>query len=139
MTRRPCHILLVDDDDVTNFLSKEMLRLDAPDTIIDTTMNGKEALEYLLGSLSGTLPDIILLDINMPVMDGWDFLAHFESLAREHNRLKGIRIFMFTSSVYKEDMDRAMTYSSVRKIYSKPLDNDKISEIVAVSVGKLHE
>lgn len=130
MTHRPYRILLVDDDDVTNFLSKELLRLNLPNIITYTTQNGQEALHFLAEQSSNTLPDVILLDINMPVMDGWDFLYVFETLRLQNEDLEKIIVFMFTSSVYHEDISKAKSFSSVKNIYSKPLDEKNISEII---------
>lgn len=130
MTHRPYRILLVDDDDVTNFLSKELLRLNLPNIITYTTQNGQEALHFLAEQSSNTLPDVILLDINMPVMDGWDFLYVFETLRLQNEDLEKIIVFMFTSSVYHEDINKAKSFSSVKNIYSKPLDEKNISEII---------
>lgn len=131
MSNEPYHILLVDDDDVTNFLSKEMLRLymDAPK--VDIALNGQEAVDYLVARENDpeSLPNLILLDINMPIMDGWDFLAEFDKIKKAG--FEKVNIIMFTSSVYYEDIDRAKTYASVRNIYSKPLDEQKIKEIIA--------
>ncbi len=126
------HVLLVDDDDVTNFLSKEMLRIYMPSPLIDTVVNGHEAIEYLRSRADhpDQLPDIILLDINMPVMDGWEFLAEFDKLKRPG--FEKIHIIMFTSSVYYEDIDKARTYTTVKDIFSKPLDESKIKEIIAL-------
>ncbi|MBN8718591.1 MAG: response regulator [Sediminibacterium magnilacihabitans] len=73
MTPEYQRILLVDDDDVTNFLSREIFRHYHPDVCIDIAQNGKEAIELLLRASEegeASLPQIILLDINMPVMDG---------------------------------------------------------------------
>lgn len=130
MTHRPYRILLVDDDDVTNFLSKELLRLNLPNIITYTTQNGQEALHFLAEQSSNTLPHVILLDINMPVMDGWDFLYAFETLRLQNEELEKIIVFMFTSSVYHEDINKAKSFSSVKNIYSKPLDEKNISEII---------
>ncbi len=136
MKPKPCHILLVDDDDITNFLSKEMFRLSYPDILIDTTLNGKEALDFLQARLNNgnQLPDIILLDINMPIMDGWDFLAFFEEILAQQTAFENIQVFVFTSSVYQEDMNRAMTYPSVKRVYSKPLEELQVKEIVNASI-----
>lgn len=131
MSNEAYQILLVDDDDVTNFLSREMLRLYMSSPKIDIALNGQEAVDYLLARASDpdSLPNLILLDINMPIMDGWDFLAEFDKIKRPG--FEKINIIMFTSSVYYEDIDRARTYASVQNIYSKPLDEQKIKEIIA--------
>jgi CheY-like chemotaxis protein len=131
MSSEPYHILLVDDDDVTNFLSREMLRLYMDSPQIDIALNGQDAVDYLLerSGEPNRLPNLILLDINMPIMDGWDFLAEFDKIKQPG--FEKINIVMFTSSVYYEDIDRARTYASVKNIYSKPLDEQKIKEIIA--------
>lgn len=135
MSNQPYHILLVDDDDVTNFLSKEMLRLYVGAPKIDIALNGQEAIDYLLERAGdpNDLPHLILLDINMPIMDGWEFLAEFDRIKKPG--FEKINIVMFTSSVYYEDIDRARTYASVKNIYSKPLDEQKIREIIASCKG----
>ncbi len=131
MSSDPYHILLVDDDDVTNFLSKEMLRLYMVSPKIDIALNGQDAIDYLIerAAQPERLPNLILLDINMPIMDGWDFLAEFDKI--KNLGFDKINIIMFTSSVYYEDIDRARTYATVKNIYSKPLDEQKIREIIA--------
>ena len=130
MTKAPMHVLLVDDDDVTNFLSKEMLRLFMGGPKVDIALNGQEAIDYLVAhsNTGEVLPDLILLDINMPIMDGWDFLAEFDRIKQPG--FENITIIMLTSSVYFEDIERAKTYPTVKQIYSKPLDEGKIREIV---------
>ncbi|SDW20297.1 Response regulator receiver domain-containing protein [Hydrobacter penzbergensis] len=133
MTPEYQRILLVDDDDVTNFLSREIFRHYHPDVCIDIAQNGKEAIELLLRASEegeASLPQIILLDINMPVMDGWDFLDHFKVMAESRPNLGEIRVFILTSSVYPEDIKRAMTYPLVQKAYSKPLNDRQIEEMM---------
>ncbi len=131
MSIEPYHILLVDDDDVTNFLSKEMLRIYMAAPKIDIALNGQEAIDFLLTHANepDRLPNLILLDINMPIMDGWDFLSEFEKSYKPG--FEKINIIMFTSSVYYEDIDRARGSAFVKNIYSKPLDEQKIKEIIA--------
>lgn len=131
MSNEPYHILLVDDDDVTNFLSKEMLRIYMVAPQIDIALNGQQAIDFLLSHANepDKLPDLILLDINMPIMDGWDFLSEFEKIRTAG--FEKINIIMFTSSVYYEDIDRARGSAIVKNIYSKPLDEQKIKEIIA--------
>jgi CheY-like chemotaxis protein len=132
MPERPIHILLVDDDEVTNFLSREMLRIFLHDPIIDEVLNGQDALSYLKDKVANqeSLPHLILLDINMPIMDGWEFLKEFEQLTWPG--LEAISVVMFTSSVYHEDIDKARSFTIVREIFSKPLDEEKIRAIAAL-------
>ena len=76
------HILLIDDDEINNFLSREIINMYMPSTKIDSFTNPEEALEYIREKLKlqQPLPDIILLDINMPLMDGWEFLKAIDEI-----------------------------------------------------------
>ena len=91
--------------------------------------DGKQALDTLGPRLrSGKdLPDIILLDINMPVMDGWQFLDEFTKIPSP----KKITIYMVTSSVDQMDCERAKTYEAVSDYVVKPLSLGKLQEIQA--------
>ena len=91
--------------------------------------DGRQALDTLEPRLrSGKdLPDIILLDINMPVMDGWQFLDEFIKIPSS----KKITIYMVTSSVDQMDCERAKTYEAVSDYVVKPLSPEKLQEIQA--------
>lgn len=77
------NILLVDDDNIFNFLNTKLLRQSGIADEIHTALNGKEALDLLNNYYTGAfaLPDVILLDLNMPVMDGFAFLEAFKKLS----------------------------------------------------------
>ncbi|MDB5282597.1 MAG: response regulator, partial [Bacteroidota bacterium] len=85
-------ILLVDDSQPFNFLTRLVLTQNGVNCKIDEALNGKTALDYI--NKSAECPDIILLDINMPVMDGFEFLAEFKKLSKCANT----RIYILTSS-----------------------------------------
>ncbi len=122
-------ILLIDDDDINNFISKELIELYVPQAQVSETVSAKDALELIKGSITlhKKLPDIILLDINMPVMNGWDFVEAFEKL--NCDELGKIKLYIYTSSVYYKDIDKAKSYKSVKNIYSKPLTESMLNEI----------
>jgi len=129
--KKSFNILLVDDDDVNNFLSKELLKMHLPDVVINSALDGQLALDHLFNNknTNGSLPDIILLDINMPVMDGWDFLDKLEETNVDDFRK--INIFMYTSSVYFEDINRAKSHKLVKNIFTKPINQQMIREMIA--------
>ncbi len=119
-------ILLIDDDMATNFISKMLLKkANITDSIV-TALNGREALDYLTNSgeyekanAPFPKPVLILLDINMPLMDGWEFASAFEKL---DDMQKGNSIIiMLTSSNSPEDKAKADTYSSITGFQNKIL------------------
>jgi CheY-like chemotaxis protein len=74
------------------------------------------------------LPDVILLDINMPIMDGWDFLEWFKEF--KENLVKAIPIFMVSSSIDWRDIEKAKSYEEVIDYMSKPLTDGNFFEII---------
>ncbi len=126
---QPLRILLVDDDEITNFLSSEVLQFHFQNAEISIVMNGEEAMQHLFGQLklNAPLPDVMLVDINMPYMDGWEFLEILEVSNKEE--FSDIAIFMYTSSVYFEDINRGKNNSLLKNILTKPLDENSINEI----------
>lgn len=114
------HILLIDDDKVGNFVNKKNLQLSGLVESIQVADNGRQGLEmfndyYMSGN---PLPDFIFVDINMPVMDGFEFLEAFNKLTFP-NKDK-IKIVMMSSSESDKDVLRAKKYGVVRYIF-KPL------------------
>lgn len=117
------HIVLIDDDDVNNLLNRQFLTFNLPNATITTFQHAELVLEYLH---SGKIhrPDLILLDINMPEMNGWEFL----------NKLKNIEskcdVMMLSSSVHWDDIERAKEFDQVKCYIEKPLTEDKIEHYI---------
>ncbi len=130
MSKKINNILLVDDDTVNNFIVVNTLnKLDITDNV-DSVLNGLEGIEYLKAKIEynkALIPSVIFLDINMPVMDGWEFLEEFELLPEEVK--DNCNIYMVSSSVYEDDIAKSRQYKSVKDFISKPLMRDKILEI----------
>ena len=74
-------------------------------------------------------PDLIFLDIEMPLMDGWDFMNHIESLMKEHS-LVDIKIYIVSSSISHEDFEKAESNKNVLGYYSKPIKAEEITAII---------
>lgn len=111
------HILVVDDDEEYNFLTEETL-LDAGVDCERTYLTRvDEALDYLADS-AHPFPDLIFLDINMPMMNGWEFLEEYEK--RNYHK-KPARIVMISTSIYQQDREKAKGYPSVIEYVDKPL------------------
>lgn len=110
-------VMIVDDDPDDCFFHQRTIRKVVPTTDVITTHTADEALDYLRGD--GRLPNIILLDINMPSKSGWDFLAEFDQL--DADRRTSAVVVMLTSSQAPADVQRASDRSLVSNFATKPL------------------
>jgi CheY-like chemotaxis protein len=127
-------ILLIEDDKATNFihtLAIQELKLDAK---IEVCVNGREGLDYLTcqgkhkGQTKYPQPGLIFLDINMPLMDGWEFLAEYNKLSEMQKG--GIVLMMVSASTNPDDEQRALHQETVSGFIPKPLSSEVIREIV---------
>lgn len=128
---QPIHSLCVIDDDVIyQFAVKlNIKQLELAKNVL-TFSNGELAKIFFEENLKNdeALPEVILLDINMPVMDGWDFLDWFKSAKTQIS--KKITIFMVSSSIDWRDIEKAKSYDEVSDYLSKPLTDGNFFEIV---------
>lgn len=118
--------MLVDDDKNTNFFNRIMLTKFGVANNIISFQSAEQALEYLRLGIEKI--DLIFLDINMPIMNGWDFLEEYEQLDQEAKA--SILVIMLTASANPEDAIRARQFKSVIKYINKPLDKQTIQEII---------
>ena len=123
-------VLLVDDDVAANFLNKMKLNNADPDCEVATANDGREALDYL--AATDGCPDVILLDLNMPGMDGFGFLEKYEKLGKCRNESK-VFVFIVTSSLRNEDKVKAVTSGLVTGYFEKPLSENHIQIIQRIS------
>lgn len=119
-------VLLIDDDELTSFLIMRLLqnKLQIKDVMVKE--NGQEALSYL-GSLQhngNSFPGVILVDIDMPVMDGYAFIERYEKHYWKNHPLTPV--LMITSSKRKMDIEKSLSYPSVRDCIFKPLTKEKL-------------
>ena len=121
---------VIEDDEITAFLIPKILQHNKYFNEVQTFENGYPATEYLFAALkkNGTLPDLILLDINMPEMDGWEFLNEIA----KNPKLVDIPVFMLTSSIHEEDIKKAKSYKNVIGYFTKPLEEYKVMEMLAM-------
>lgn len=129
-------VLLVDDNDTDNFINKRIIELTGFAQRVVVRNSGKSALEYIdehKGSPSD-LPDIIFLDINMPIVDGFVFLYEFESFPQEVK--DKCHVSILSSSDNKKDIDRIVDNDYVIKFITKPLTEEALEDIKGLLAGK---
>jgi CheY-like chemotaxis protein len=124
-------LYLIDDDTTSNFLNENIIKKCRLAKNVKTYNYANIAFDDLKHSLLAdnpkVFPDLILLDIKMPYMDGWQFLDEFEKLPEA--ALEKCKLFMFSSSVDSKDIEKSKTYKSVNGFISKPLSLDKLNII----------
>lgn len=120
------HILVIEDNPTDQFLANEIISEFFADITIHQAFDGIEALAFL--EREDITPEIILLDINMPRMDGHEFLVEF---AKEHNGNMPI-VAILTSSDQEEDKSRSMSYKFVKDYFIKPISIENISKLTDI-------
>jgi CheY-like chemotaxis protein len=120
-------IAIVDDDTIFQFTTKVKIQKLGLASNIQIFNDGEEIMDYLIKVESIECPDIILLDINMPMMDGWDFLEEYEKhLGGSESKIK---IYMLSSSINPVDVDKAKSNKLVDDYIIKPIKDEDLFRI----------
>jgi CheY-like chemotaxis protein len=126
-------VLCVDDDTISLTISQLLLKRTGFAVDVDTVIDGSEALEYFENLFANdpdpvnNAPELILLDINMPVMNGWEFLQEYNPRYRE--KLSNTHIVILSSTIDPEDFALAKQYPVVVQFISKPLSIESLEEL----------
>ena len=126
-------ILVIDDDEPTNFFTQMILEESGCTRHIMIMQSGQEALDYLAKSEEAASdpdiypsPDLIFLDINMPAMDGWEFLEEYKKL----NIDSKVIVVMLTTSLFPEDKLKAESMPEISGFENKPLTTEKVNSVL---------
>jgi response regulator RpfG family c-di-GMP phosphodiesterase len=123
------NIIMIDDDPIFNFIYTKMIKKLNIDAEITTHFDGKYGMEYLKNNYKTDKQFVIFLDINMPIMNGWEFLEEIEKLEYV---TENIAVYMVSSSTDQDDIDKARNYKYVKRFLSKPLMIETLKEILVV-------
>ncbi|MGZ3776782.1 MAG: response regulator [Mucilaginibacter sp.] len=123
-------LILIDDDELYHQMAHIMLEEYSPVKEVISSMDGKATLDYLIENKENdeNLPDYIFLDLTMPEYDGWDFLNGYKKVYNSFK--KAIRIYIVSSSIDPNDLERSKKYSFVDSFIIKPLRRDFLRQLV---------
>jgi CheY-like chemotaxis protein len=124
-------VFLIDDDNIYQYTAKILLESTGLARKIQSFYNGKEALRYFQlpeNQQPENLPDVIFLDINMPIMNGWEFLEEYDTLRAALP--KQIVLYVVSSSVDSSDMEKSRSYGAVTDYLIKPVNRNQYREVM---------
>lgn len=123
-------LFIVDDDKLFTHIAQKIVDNTRLVEEVNVYDNGQEAYEYLRAHRNdpNQLPDVILLDLSMPILDGWGFLDRFNSL--KLSRDKRIEVYVCSSSISPEDISKARALSVVSDYILKPLTRHKFTQLI---------
>ena len=128
-------VLCVDDDSISLTISQMLLKRTGFADEVVTAIDGSDALDYFESlfaqepSEAVVAPELILLDINMPVMNGWQFLEEYAHLRSDLQ--KNITIYMVSSSVDEYDIRKSKEFKTVSDYIIKPIQKEKFSQVLS--------
>lgn len=126
-------VMLIDDNEMDNFINQKIIEANFFSDKIYTNTNGLSALEFLNNllvnkeTLNQMLPEIIFVDLNMPLINGFQFIESFYKLPKE--LAQACKIVILTSSLSAEDRDIAKTFKQKITFLNKPLTQESLSSI----------
>lgn len=119
---------IVDDDEIILYLAEKLIKKNDFCNRLEKFSNGQKALERLKFAIKvgENVPNLILFDLNMPEMNGWNFIEELNQITKEHN----IPTFIFTSSIDPVDIEKSYTYENVLGYIPKPLTTIKLDKML---------
>jgi CheY-like chemotaxis protein len=122
------NLLVIDDDDINIFIIKKIVEKTGLAINMTSKANGQQAIDFIKETLTNpeTFPHLMLIDINMPIMNGWEFVEAYQML----NVQQSVDMYILSSSVYENDIEKTKSYSSVKGFISKPLSIERLRELV---------
>jgi CheY-like chemotaxis protein len=122
------NLLVIDDDDINIFIIKKIVEKADLNINMVSKGNGQQAIAYIKDLIANQeqFPNLMLIDINMPIMNGWEFIEAYQMLNVQQN----VDMYILSSSVYENDIEKTKSYPLVKGFISKPLSIDRLKELV---------
>jgi len=123
-------VMLIDDNEIDNLINQKMIEAASIAEHIYIHTGARSAIEFLRNlekldmETKNVMPEVIFLDIDMPLMDGFQFLDEFDKLSE--GTKKKCKVVMLTSSINPQDVNKSKRYSYVKKYINKPLSQDNL-------------
>lgn len=132
-------ICIIDDDEIYQYTVTRNIESQKLAKKILVFSDGEEAMQFLIDNVSNSsnIPDIIFLDINMPIMDGWQFLEEYINIKPKLG--KAVTIYMVSSSVDEADIQRAKKISEISDYLIKPISPDKLKSVIKAIEDQMGE
>jgi CheY-like chemotaxis protein len=124
-------IFIIDDDLIQRMIVSKMMKMIDPTLVINQCENGKIGLAMLEQHNNSIQKIIVLLDINMPILDGWGFLEQIEK--SNFYNLPQLSIYIVSSSIDESDISKASEYGFVKGFLHKPLSSEDLNAIISVN------
>ncbi|MEN7551174.1 response regulator [Rapidithrix thailandica] len=123
-------ILIIDDDEINNYVTTKFIKKMDLSDVVDTISNGSSAINYLekCEGSKGKFPDLIIVDISMPIMDGLEFLEIYEQ--RFWKKHKATKMVVITASIREKDKEDAMSFKCISGFLNKPVDVDSLTRLL---------
>jgi len=121
-------IILIDDDKMTTLLNKKLVEQVLPDGLISSFENGEKGLSYMLSVLDKARKTLVIVDIEMPVMDGFEFLSIYENAIAYQDH--SFTVCLLTGSQDEQDFEKSKKFPSVLGYATKPLTKEKIKTLI---------
>lgn len=123
------NLLVIDDDDINIFIIKKIVEKTGYDIDMVAKTNGQLAIDYISDTLANNkekFPNLVLIDINMPVMNGWEFVEAYTTIENTPDA----DLYILSSSVYENDIEKTKNYPNVNGFISKPLSIERLIELL---------
>ena len=127
------NLFIIDDDEIFVFLAMKIIQSTGLVEKVQVFKDGEEGIEFLksIADDQSQWPEIVLLDLNMPVMDGWEFLEEYNQL--KPDMLSEIRLYLASSSISPHDIERSKAIKTVTDFIIKPFEKERFIDMLKIN------